>query len=171
MTRYSIIPILFILCFVSMILVSCSLFESGPEGVPKKKKTDCKTVHKQGVRGQVLYFAGNFMPDSEGQSNLKGKPVKRKIGVFAPTKPEQTKTDGSMTFYEDIKTRCVQFIETDKTGCFSINLPEGKYSFLVWEEGKWFSNLFDEENVLTPVVVEKGKVTNVEIQINHKAVY
>lgn len=171
MTRYSIVFSFVILCFVSMSMVSCSMFDQGPKGMPKKKKTDCKTVHKQGVRGQVLYFEGNFMPDEEGRINRKGKQVKRKIGIFAATKPEQTKTDGSMTFFEDIQTRCVQFIETDKKGCFAVNLTEGKYSFLVWEEGKWFSNLFDEENVLTPVVIEKNKVTNIEIQINHKAVY
>ncbi len=111
------------------------------------------------------------MPSPDGDYIFPTKKVKRILGVFAPTPVSKTTNAGDMTFFTDIQTKCLYLIQTDKQGCFSFYLPDGKYSILVWEEEQWYSNAFDGDNIISPVVIEKGKVTDLDIKINYKAVY
>jgi len=149
---------------------SCSSSPGG-KGMPKVVKAPCSKIFKQGIRGKVSYLEGNLMPSPDGELRMPNKVVQRTLGIFAPTPVSKTTNNGDMTFYSDIQTKCLYLIKTDKNGCYSFNLPDGKYSILVWEENKWFGTIFDENMVINPIVVEKGKVTNLDIQINHKAVY
>lgn len=124
----------------------------------------------QGIRGTVVFKSGNQMP-GVGRTPPAGKPVRREIFVYEPTKMAQMKTraDG---FYEDVQTKLVQKGRSDSKGRFRISLPPGQYSVLVKEPDKGlFANVFDGDMHAFPVEVKPGRFTTVSLEINYAAAY
>ena len=104
----------------------------------------------QGIRGTVVFKSGNQMP-GVGRTLPAGKPVRREVFVYEPTKMAQMKTraDG---FYEAVQP--------------------GQYSVLVREPNKGlFANVFDGEMHAFPVEVKPGRFTTVSLEINYAAAY
>ena len=65
--------------------------------------------------------------------------------------------DGRVT-YSNIKSKLIISTLTDKNGDFCVELPEGKYSIMVREEGKGlWANIFDGEENIFPFEVKKEK--------------
>lgn len=124
----------------------------------------------QGIRGTVVLKSGNQMP-GPGRTPPAGKPVRREIFVYEPTKMAQmtTRTDG---FYEAVQTKLVKRGRSDAKGRFRISLPPGQYSVLVKEPEKGlFANVFDGEMHAFPVEVKPGRFTTVSLEINYAAAY
>jgi hypothetical protein len=161
-----------VLVCMAVSFFACKSGAPNVKGLPKPIKSNCTNIYKEGVRGQVTFIEGNHMPTPDTNYTFPKKEVRRYLGVFAPTPVSKTtNAAGDLTFFSDIKTKCLYLIQTDKKGCFFHPIPAGKYSIMVWEEGQWYSNAFDGDNIINPVTVEKGKVTQFDIQINYKAVY
>lgn len=125
---------------------------------------------QQGIRGTVVFKSGNLMP-GPGRTPPAGKPVRRELFVYEPTKMAQMKTraDG---FYEAVQTRLIKRAWSDQQGRFRITLPPGQYSVLVKEPEKGlFANVFDGEMNAFPVEVKAGRFTTVSLEINYAAAY
>lgn len=124
----------------------------------------------QGIRGTVVFKSGNQMP-GVGRTPPAGKPVRRELFVYEPTKMAQmtTRADG---FYEAVQTKLVKRGRSDAKGRFRIPLPPGQYSVLVKEPNKGlFANVFDGEMHAFPVEVKPGRFTTVSLEINYAAAY
>lgn len=122
----------------------------------------------QGLKGQVLWLEGNFMP-GPGQDK-KGEPVKREIYIYEVINAKQLQEKGNQ-LYAMPDQKPVAIAQSDSSGLFEISLPEGKYSVFTKEEGGLFANLFDGEMNLNPVLIEPQKFKEIVIKINYKAVY
>jgi hypothetical protein len=61
---------------------------------------------------------------------------------------------------------------SDKNGDFCLELPEGKYSIMVREEGKGlWANIFDGEENIFPFEVKKEKNEPINFVVNYQAAY
>ncbi len=125
---------------------------------------------KQGVEGRVLWMEGNLMPTTDKpNAAIKGKPIERQIFIYKLVNVMDTETDGR--FFTKIKGKLVKKVQSDAQGKFKAQLPVGEYSLLVKEEKGWYANLFDGDNNVNPVVVNKNKITKIDINVDYKAVY
>lgn len=128
---------------------------------------------EQGIRGQVLWLEGNFMPTIGEEGDVpprpEGKGVQRTLHIYELTnQDEATYQDG---FYTDIRKELVKKVETDEQGNFSVALPAGRYSVLVEEPPGLFAGSFDGQGNLQPVTVEADQILNIEIKVDYKAAY
>ncbi|MFD2513119.1 carboxypeptidase-like regulatory domain-containing protein [Pontibacter locisalis] len=124
---------------------------------------------EQGIKGQVLWQAGNQMPSPDAPPS-KGRGVQRTLYIYELTNSNQTKTTDGV-FHTNIQTNLVTQVVTDANGNFAVSLKPGKYSLFSKEEKGLFANLLDGEMNIYPVEVKKGQVTNVEFLINYQASY
>ncbi|MEO0099758.1 MAG: carboxypeptidase-like regulatory domain-containing protein [candidate division WOR-3 bacterium] len=123
---------------------------------------------KEGIKGRVEIWEGDFMPPSQGRIYYEPKTVLvfKKVNLLNCLKEE-----GKSTFYTKINSPLIDSVITDQNGYFFLALPPGEYSLFVRERGLFYANLFDGDGFIFPVRVEKGKVTEVNIKIDYKATY
>ena len=124
---------------------------------------------EQGIKGQVLWQAGNQMPSPDAPPS-KGKGVERTLYIYELTNSSQAKTTDGV-FHTNIQTNLVTKVVTDANGNFAVSLKPGKYSLFSKEEKGLFASIFDGQMNINPVEVQKGQVTNVEFLINYQASY
>lgn len=123
----------------------------------------------QGIEGKITLREGNFMP-GPGSSQPAAKGVKRKIFIYAVATAAQAA--GQSPLFTAVQTRLVTTTESDATGVFKCKLPAGKYSVFTGEENnQLFSSLSNEKGELSPVEVEPGKFSVLNITVDYKAVY
>lgn len=135
--------------------------------------TACKSSQgqkqSQGICGTVLFKSGNHMP-GPGRPQPKGQPVVREVLIYELTKTDQTETAGD-GFYSKIRTRLVKKVNSDKDGKFCVDLAPGTYSVFVQEDKGLYANLFDGQNHIFPVTVEKNRPSTITFEITYQAVY
>jgi hypothetical protein len=122
----------------------------------------------QGLSGYIYLVRGNQMP-SPGRPISKGRGVSRDIYIYEPTSVSQTQ--GTSPVFDAIKTRLIAHTKSDTTGRYHINLPVGKYSVFVKDNGKFFAAESNGEAILNPVEVFVKTFTQKDIIINNKAAY
>lgn len=121
--------------------------------------------------GTVVEKRGNQMP-GPGRPQSAGEPVVREVLVLPLLTLEQVTSDEA-GFITDLKgAQPLQTVRSGKDGkfCFA-TLPAGRYSVLVRKEKGLYANLYDTQNHINPVTVEKGKAATVTIQITHRATF
>ena len=168
---------LWIRCLSASLLIVCLLIYSA-EGQKKKKhkskskavKSQCDVLVNQGVKGQILFLEGNQMPSPDRPPSV-GKGVSREVGIFEVTHTDQTVAGHSSGFYKKVKTKLIKATWSDSKGCLALELPEGKYSILVKENGEWYANLFDGDGAIFPIEVKEGETTPLEFRITYKAAF
>jgi hypothetical protein len=127
------------------------------------------TPISQGVCGTVIWKEGNLMP-TPGRSTSQGKGVVRDVVVYELTNMTEVITDGG--FHRNIKTKLIKKATSSSDGHFCIDLPVGRYSLFVWEDGKGlYANSFDDQGTIFPVTVQQGKVETVLFTVDYKAAY
>ena len=126
---------------------------------------------QQGITGQVIWLEGNLMPsiDHPDTKARRGKPVVREIHVYKLTNVKETESRNG--FFTKIKGNLIKKSGSNESGYFSIQLPVGEYSIFIKEEQGLYANLFDGNNNINPVVVNKDKVTEIQVKVDYKAVY
>ena len=126
---------------------------------------------KQGVTGQVIWLEGNLMPtiNDPNTKARQGKPVAREIHIYKLTNVKDTESTGG--FFTKVKGTPVKKTQSDQSGLFSIQLPVGEYSIFVKESQGLYANLFDGNNYINPIVVNKDKITEIKLKIDYKALY
>jgi hypothetical protein len=131
-----------------------------------------KKAPTQGVKGVVLWKAGNFMPSPDTKSPLpKGMPIVREIWIYELTNQNQTEVSEEATFYKKINAKLIKKVKSGKDGRFVVSLPVGQYSVFAKEEKGFYANLFDDAMNLNPLTINKKKWTRIEVVIDYEAVY
>jgi hypothetical protein len=123
---------------------------------------------RQGIRGQVVWKAGNQMP-SPDRPPSQAKGVKREVWIYELTRQDQVTSDEG--FYGHFRTKRIRKVVTDSRGRFSAALPPGRYSVFTKEPKGLWANITDGDSNLYPVTVEKGKWTEIRFEINYAAAF
>lgn len=125
----------------------------------------------QGLCGTVIEKRGNQMPSPDRPQSA-GAPVVREVAVFPLLTSELVASDGNgfITDFKGVQPVKTVRSATNGTFCFR-KLPAGRYSVLVHEPKGWYANLYDTQNHINPVTVEKGKTAQMTIQITHRAAF
>lgn len=138
---------------------------------PVRRKA-AKPVAFQGICGTVVEKRGNHMPSPDAlQRNTAGMPAEREVLIFSLLNMNQVDAgeNGFITSVRDNKP--VKTVKSGKDGKFCVSLPIGQYSVMVREPKGLYANLFDSQNNLFPVRVEKGRKAQVTVEITHQAVF
>jgi hypothetical protein len=122
----------------------------------------------QGLSGYIYLLRGNQMP-SPGRAVSKGRGVSREVFIYEPTTTGQT--TGSSPTFNRINTRLITQAKSDTTGHYSINLPAGKYSVFIKQDGKFFAAESDGTGTLNPVQIGQNVITKKDFTINNNAAY
>lgn len=128
------------------------------------------TAHaqRQGIKGQLYWVYGNQMPGPE-KNHIPRQGIAREIYVYELTSlPYVEMQDG---FYKKVHNRFVKSVFSKPDGSFKVKLPPGRYSVFVKENKGLFANIFDSENNISPVTVERRKYSWITITIDYQAVY
>ena len=125
-----------------------------------------------GVEGHVYVVRGNQMPSpSPDQAPAEPKGIKTTLYIFGLTNINEVTRQGNSAFYHDVSTTLIREVETDEGGYFKAKLKPGHYSLFVKKGSLYYSSQFDEKNNIHPVVVKRGKTTDVAFKVNYDAVY
>ena len=123
---------------------------------------------RQGVGGYVKERVGNQMPSPDVPSS-DGRAVLTTVYIYELTNLSQVERVGTSSFYTAVNTKLVQTAESDSSGYFSAQLPQGTYSLFTKVDGKFYANRFDSQNNIAVVTVAENKLTEVNITISAKA--
>ena len=153
---------IFLLCLLP--LAGC-----GGSAVSLPPPTDLsrEVTIKQGVWGRILFLQGSFFPNdpnSQGSTN----PVSRRIYFFPAVNYKDAITDFNNVFYLGLPGTPVRIVESRADGFFQAALPPGRYTMVTREEGGYWANLI-EDNEINPVTVTANQVGEVEFKITYEA--
>lgn len=143
-------------------------------GHAQRRPKRSKPAPVQGIRGQVIYLSGNFMPGPDGSAGGTRKPVARKLLLFAPPLDADIMESGALDgpFVDLGKRIPVYTVRSGRDGRFRLRLEPGTYSLIVQEpDGRYFCNGQDGEGRLCPITIDKGCWRSHTVEINHAAVY
>ncbi len=136
--------------------------------VPRQRLT--KPAVFQGICGMVVVKRGNYMP-SPDRPAPKGQPAEREVLIFPLLNLSQV-VAGDNGFINSVgQAKPVKIVKSGKNGKFRVTLPVGKYSVLVREPNGLYANLFDDQNNIFPVNVQKNRRSDVRVEISHQAVF
>lgn len=136
----------------------------------QKNHRQRKVNTTQGICGTVLVKRGNHMPSPDSPTP-KGQPAEREILIFPLLNISQVEA-GENGFINSVgEARPVKTVKSDKTGNFCVSLPVGRYSVVVREPKGLYANLFDAQNNISPVNVQKNRRSTIEVAITHQAVF
>ncbi|WP_332368900.1 hypothetical protein [Spirosoma telluris] len=115
---------------------------------------------------------GNHMPGpGSPRPNSNGSPVEREVLIFPLLNMSQVDA-GDNGFIKSVgDAKPIKKVKSGKNGTFCVILPTGRYSVIVQEPKGLYANLFDTKNNIFPVTVEKGKSTQIKVEITHQAVF
>jgi hypothetical protein len=149
--------ILLFFTFFILIHMSCS---------PQKKVQS----PAEGITGYVYKVSGNQMPMKDAVSEP-GKGIKTTIYIYVLTNISQVQRVGVSPFYTSIHSKLVTTVTSDSTGAFTVGLAAGSYSLFTKYDDRFYANMYDGNNNIAPIVVEKGKLTKTKIIMDAEAVY
>lgn len=129
-----------------------------------------------GVRGNVWYWEGDFMPfvytdippSTVPSSRGKISPVVREIQIHRVTTVTDMNSYGPL--FSDIPTELVATTTSDQTGFYQIDLPPGIYSAFIKEGTKYYANGFDSQGIMA-FEVRSGTVTEMRLDITLAATF
>ncbi|GGG08687.1 carboxypeptidase regulatory-like domain-containing protein [Pontibacter amylolyticus] len=163
---------------LSLLLTVCNGTQgtSGQESEAQESQQELKAQTgqqmqiKQGIRGQILWEAGNQMPSPDAPPSKGPRGVERTVYIYELTNSSQT-TSQDGVFHTAIQTKLITQVKTDANGNFAVRLEPGRYSLFTKEEQGLYANLLDGDMNIFPVEVKEGEVTTVEFLVNYNAFY
>ena len=125
---------------------------------------------KQGIRGRVEVWEGNFMPMvDKGSANNKITPgAGRRVRLHEPLKVGGGIASAKR---ETVATPLVAEVMADSAGRFAIPAAPGAYSIFVEDSGGWYNNGWNEQGIQGAVTVQPDSVTELLIKITNKATF
>lgn len=99
------------------------------------------------------------------------KPVVREVLFYELTSMDSVVQVGYGSFYSQVHSKLVGSTFSNAHGFFEIRLPPGTYSVFVREDSLLYSNLFDGESHIFPVVVRKKEVTGIRFDISYASTF
>lgn len=126
----------------------------------------------EGICGTIVEKRGNHMPSPDSpRPNAGGSPVEREVLIFKLLAMNEVDA-GENGFINSVRNaKPVKTVMSGKDGKFCVSVPAGRYSVLVREPKGLYANLFDNQNNINPVRVEKGEKAQVTVEITHEAVF
>jgi len=108
---------------------------------------------------------------SPGASKASGLPVEREVLIFPLLNLNQVSA-GENGFINAVgEAKPIKTVQSDKNGKFCVTVPVGRYSIVVREPKGLYANLFDAQNNIFPVTVQKNQQTTIKVEITHQAVF
>lgn len=150
---------LFILSFFSLITMACSTQQKTAAQLPA-----------QGITGYVYRVSGNQMPMKDAAA-ASPKGIATTVYIYELTNTGQVQRDGVSAYYTAIRSKLVTTVTSDSTGAFTVGLAEGSYSLFTKYGDRFYANIYDGNNNIAPIIVEKGKLTKTKINMDGEAVY
>jgi hypothetical protein len=136
-----------------------------------QRDNEIRVTISQGVWGTVRFWEGDFMPSTDHTSG-KITPVVRDIYIYeAATMNDLVFSSSSGVFVNEVKTKFVKKVTSDKAGFFQTALEPGNYSFFVKENDLYFASETTKNGYVMFANVKKNSVSKRLIDINYKAVY
>ncbi len=171
-------PILFPLFILMMFSISCKTpLKTGNSNIDDVANTPQGTSVKnayqpvfQGITGTVTIVTGNQMPKI-GRPAPAPKAYPTTVYFYEPTNISQAIQINNSALFSSISTKPIDSTQTDANGSFTKALPIGKYSVFVKVRDYYFANLYDVQNNINIVNVEKGRLTEHKIVVNNDAAY
>lgn len=154
-----------VLCLLAVGVIGCSLDRQEPD--PGLQPIPVV----QGLAGTVEFWEGDFMPSNDpynpgGVITL----VVRTVLIYEPTSNDDVVADSPGGFFSQINTKLVKSVTSNAQGSFLTDLPAGTYSVFVWEDGRFYANLWSG-GLIQPVIVEPGEMSRMTIKIDYLATY
>jgi len=134
-------------------LDSCNLAET-------KTINSGKVSITSGVWGTVSHRQGNCMPTASKQGTTCLEcPMQSQVRIYAYTTFQNAKpaTSGS-PYFDSFSTTLFKTVNTDTQGFFQAQLPDGKYTIALVQQGKLYASMFDGQGGVWPLNVQQGKV-------------
>jgi hypothetical protein len=125
---------------------------------------------KCGIQGYVYEVKGNQMP-SPDEIRQPPRGIKTDVYIYELTSNSQVVADERSGFYKAVNTKLVKRVSTNEKGFFKVKLSPGKYSVFTKVDTLYYANLFDQDNNIYPVEVQKKKMTDVVIKQDYNAAY
>jgi hypothetical protein len=125
-------------------------------------------AQKQGIKGTVEWIQGNQMPGPDRQP-IKPAGIKREVWIYDIVSLQQVESEG--VFFQNIPTRMIKKVSSNRRGKFKVKLPPGEYSLFIKEKEGLFANRFDQNNRINAVEVKPGKFTRITILVDYEATY
>lgn len=133
---------------------------------------DCVFGTDQGIVGRVTWREGDWMP-GVGSSSGTERPLETTVAAFAVLQESDVSADTSNQEaygrYDVGATTPISSVQSDATGCFVLEVPEGRYTLMADDSGAWFCNSFSAEG-LCIVDVPAGTIES-DITIDYMAAY
>ena len=80
-----------------------------------------------------------------------------------------TNESGSGPFFANIPTDLVATVSSDATGFYEVEVVPGTYSVFIKEDASFYANSLDGQGQIQPVEVTANTVSELQIDITHKA--
>lgn len=130
-----------------------------------------KVTIQKGVWGTVAFMEGNCMPVFDPKSSTcKTCPVQRTVRFYEYTLRSQATPQNGPSFFDSFTTQLVKEVTSDEQGFFQADLPAGKYTVVVVENGRLYSFGADSGGGLSPVTVT-GSPQNLNLTLTYRAVF
>jgi hypothetical protein len=129
-----------------------------------------KVTITKGVWGTVSSIEGNCMPPACNNC-CRHCPVQRTVKIYNyTTVNDAVKSDSLSVFYDSFNTQLITQVNTDENGFFQADIPPGKDSIVIVENGKLYTNSYDGQGGISPFNFSTG-TTNVNLTMTHKAIF
>jgi hypothetical protein len=124
---------------------------------------------KQGVKGRVEVWEGNFMPmvDKNSSNNKITPGAGRRVRLHEPVKAGGIPAAKR----ETIPTPVIAEVMADSAGRFVMAAAPGTYSIFVEDSGGWYNNGWNDQGIQGAVTVKPDSVTEVLVKITTKATF
>jgi len=125
---------------------------------------------EQGLRGEVIFWEGNFMPTYPVPSKGGTKtPVSRTIHIYEPTSIRDVDYKGVGPFIRNIHTTRVTTTRSNNNGLFEVYLSPGQYSVFFVEKDGYYATGSDGQGYLSTVTIKPDTVIERRYNITHGA--
>jgi hypothetical protein len=161
----AILLVLMLFCLVACEKDKKSTVKEGCNMVEVLQQNSRKVTIGSGIWGTTSLRTGDCMPTTGSSSTCSQCPVKREVRIYAyTTLPDAVQTPGTIA-YDSFKTQLIKTVTSDEQGFFEAELPNGKYTVVLVENGKLYANSFDGNGGISSGNVQQSKV-NVDVVLN-----
>ncbi len=159
----------------AILLLSCGKHmrnEASPDIHKTYTSNSARVTVKSGIWGTIAMQEGNCMPTMGTNMDCKTYPVKRTVRIYEYTLPDAAvPTEGKAAFYDSFSTRLVKEVSSDKNGFYQADVPPGRYTVVVIEDGKMYANISDGQGGLNPAEVNASQPLEHNVTLTYKATF
>lgn len=134
-----------------------------------QQQNSSRVTITNGIWGTVSLKQGDCMPTTNKTSTCSACPVEREIRIYKYTTLQDIEpaTDNP-SLAKSFKTQLIKTVMADDQGFYQADLPAGKYTVVIVEDGNLYLNVLDNQGGISPVTVSQGKV-NLNLVVDHAA--